>query len=197
MDSTLTCEPRRIQALEAQVQDLLRTQQPGSITQQPLPEDPPYPPVPSERPTTGDVIDEELLSSEKGETLFDLYKSELMPHFPFVIIPAQASGRNWRYQKTFMFLAIVTVASYHDLGLQEKLGELFKQQVVDKVLFGGDDCLSLEYLQGLLIVLSWYSSLTRPVLLSQLTPQEPISWQVRILHAVPPACHLDRSRHAT
>ncbi|KAF2649761.1 hypothetical protein K491DRAFT_610185 [Lophiostoma macrostomum CBS 122681] len=151
----------RIHALEQQVQDLLKTQQPSPIAQQPLPERAPsiasmhLSAVPEVPPTTGDVIDEDVLSIEKADTLVELYKSELMPHFPFIIIPADVTGSSLRNQKPFLFLAVITVTSFHDLVLQEKLGERFKYQVTDKVLFGGDDCLSLEYLQGLLVVLSW------------------------------------------
>lgn len=96
---------------------------------------------------------------ERAETLVEVYKSEMMPHFPFVIVPPRETGEIMRHQKPFLFLAILSVASFHDLVVQEILGNYFKVMVTEKVLYGGDDCLKLEYLQGLLVVLAWYGSL--------------------------------------
>lgn len=86
----------------------------------------------------------------------EMYKSEMMPHFPFVIIPPHVTAATLRHDKSFLFLAILVVASFHDMDTQERLGSKFKVMVSEKVLFGGDDCLQLEYLQGLLVVLAWY-----------------------------------------
>ncbi|KAJ4293388.1 hypothetical protein N0V90_008671 [Kalmusia sp. IMI 367209] len=145
---------RRIQALEAQVRDLLRIKNPSHNAQQPLPEDASS--VVSTPPRDGDVIDEDIITIERADTLVELYKSEMMPHFPFIIIPPRDTGASLRHEKPFLFLAVLSVASFHDLVAQERLGNKFKVMVTDKVLYGGDDCLKLEYLQGLLIVLAWY-----------------------------------------
>ncbi|KAF2021112.1 hypothetical protein BU24DRAFT_446202 [Aaosphaeria arxii CBS 175.79] len=151
----------RIQALEQQVQDLLRTQ-PGSIIQQTIPEGAPSSasivsstPSSIDAPPNGDVIDHDILTLERAETLVELYKSDMMPHFPFIIVPAEATATNLRHESPFLFLSIISVASFHDLAIQEKLSHRFKYMVSEKVLLGGDDSLSLEYLQGLLIVLAW------------------------------------------
>lgn len=148
----------RIQALEQQVQDLLRLHRPGPIVQQPLPEE-----TTTDTSTgasmspdqDGDVIDEDIVSIEQAETLVEVYKADMMPHFPFIIIPPYVTGGELRHTKSFLFLAILSVASFHDLNTQDKLCHRFKFLVSDKVLLGGDDCLQLEYLQGLLIVLAW------------------------------------------
>lgn len=84
-----------------------------------------------------------------------MYKTDMMPHFPFIIIPPRTTGGELRHTKSFLFLAVLSVACYHDLETQDKLCHRFKYMVSDKVLLGGDDCLQLEYLQGLLIVLAW------------------------------------------
>ncbi|KAJ4373575.1 hypothetical protein N0V86_007717 [Didymella sp. IMI 355093] len=147
----------RIQALEQQVKDLLRLQQKGPIVQQPLPEDSATaarqssPPIAGE----GDIVDDDVVSIERAETLVEMYKTDMMPHFPFVIIPPHTSAGDIRHAKPFLFLAIISVACYHDLQTQDKLYHRFKYMVSDKVLYGGDDCLDLQYLQGLLIALAW------------------------------------------
>ncbi|KAL5117367.1 hypothetical protein ACEQ8H_004683 [Pleosporales sp. CAS-2024a] len=160
----------RIQTLEQQVQDLLRLQRTGPIVQQPLPplhqhhqhhqhhHQDPAAAAASTSPATepnGDVIDEDIVSVERAETLVDLYKTDMMPHFPFVIIPPTLTGSDLRRTLPFLFLAVVSVACFHDLDTQDKLCNRFKHMVSDKVLLGGDDCLELEYIQGLLIVLAW------------------------------------------
>ncbi len=78
-----------------------------------------------------------------------------MPHFPFVIIPPTITTADLRHTKPFLFLGIVSVTCFHELETQGQLCHRFKYMVSEKVLLGGDDCLQLEYLQGLLIVLAW------------------------------------------
>lgn len=166
---------RRIQALEQQVQDLLRTQKPGAAAQQSLPTL--QEAVTSaessasgvEVPPTGDVVDTGLVSVEHADTLVDLYKSEMMPHFPFIHIPPHVTGRMMRHDKPFLFVAILSVSSFHDHRIQERLVDRFKYLVSDKVLLGGDDNLSLEYVQGLMVALAWYvvvSTLSRHQILA-------------------------------
>jgi hypothetical protein len=139
------------------VQDLLRLQRPGPIVQQSLPEDVAVGSSASpDGPHEGDIVDEDMVSIERAETLVDVYKTDMMPHFPFVIISSTVTGGKLRHTKPFLFLAIVSVACFHDLDTQDKLCNRFKHMVSDKVLLGGDDCLELEYIQGLLIVLAWY-----------------------------------------
>lgn len=162
--SALTRPCRRIQALEQQVQNLLRTQNPASQTQLPLPEGAPFAGSSTssslsgqalEPPHLGDIIDSKIITMERAETLVELYRSDMMPHFPFFILPAHLNGRLLRFDKPFLFLAILTVSCYHDPATQEQLGNQFKSMVSDKILLGGDECLSLEHLQGLMIVLAW------------------------------------------
>jgi hypothetical protein len=150
----------RIQALEQQVQDLLRLQRAGPTIQQPLPEDATAtttaaPGSPTIAAADGDVVDEDIVSVERADTLVEVYKSDMMPHFPFIIIPPYVKSAELRVTKPFLFLAILSVACFHDLSTQERLCHHFKFMVSDKVLYGGDECLQLQYLQGLLIALAW------------------------------------------
>lgn len=148
----------RIHALEQQVKDLLRLQQKGPLVQQPLPEGTATavrqssPPIAGE----GDIIDDDVVSIERAGTLVEMYKTDMMPHFPFVIVPPHTTAGDIRHSKPFLFLAIISVACFHDLQTQDKLYHRFKYMVSEKVLYGGDECLDLQYLQGLLIALAWY-----------------------------------------
>lgn len=141
------------------MQDLLHTQRATPLVQQPLPEGTSSATSSAsgnpEPPPTGDVIDEDIVSIERADTLMELYKSEMMPHFPFIIIKPHDTAKNLRRASPFLFLAIISVACFHDLNAQEKLCYRFKYLVSEKILLGGDECLKLEYLQGLLIALAW------------------------------------------
>ncbi|KAJ4316603.1 hypothetical protein N0V94_005363 [Neodidymelliopsis sp. IMI 364377] len=147
----------RIHALEQQVKDLLRLQQKGPLVQQPLPEGTATVAGPSSPPIAGDgdIIDDDVVSIERAETLVDMYKTEMMPHFPFVIISPHTTASDIRHAKPFLFLAIISVACFHDLNTQDKLYHRFKYMVSEKVLYGGNECLDLQYLQGLLVALAW------------------------------------------
>ncbi|KAF9691281.1 hypothetical protein EKO04_010788 [Ascochyta lentis] len=147
----------RIHALEQQVRDLLRLQQQGPVVQQPLPEGTASAARQSSPPVAGDgdVVDDDVVSIERAGTLVEMYKTDMMPHFPFVIIPPHTTAAEIRHSKPFLFLAIVSVACFHDLQTQDKLYHRFKYMVSEKVLYGGDECLDLQYLQGLLIALAW------------------------------------------
>lgn len=98
---------------------------------------------------------------EQADTLVDLYKTEMMPHYPFVHIPPHVTGRTMRHDRPFLFVAILSVSSFHDPRAQERLVHRFKYLVSEKVLLGGDDNLVLEYVQGLLVALAWYVVIQR------------------------------------
>lgn len=151
------------------MQNLLRIKDPSHNAQQPLPvvndayataatSAPTIPSVEVSEAQEEDVIDEGILTMERAEMLVVTFKTEMMPHFPFVIVPQQDTGQKLRHEKPMLFLAILLVASYHDLNAQIKLGDRFKQVAVEKVLHGADACLELEYLQALMIVVAWYDT---------------------------------------
>lgn len=121
-----------------------------------------------------------------------------MPHFPFIVVPPSASVDKLRHVKPFLFLAILSVACFHDLNTQDKLCHRFKYMVSERVLLGGDDCLQLEYLQGLLIVLAWYTTSALSVFCATTDDalQESVPWTLQVLLTVPSARHFNRCRHA-
>ncbi|RYP19329.1 hypothetical protein DL765_003411 [Monosporascus sp. GIB2] len=77
--------------------------------------------------SSGDVIEDGLLTMERANHLVDIYKSTLTTHFPFVVIPPQLSAESLRQEKPFLFLAVITSASFHDMPLQRNLGSVVKQ----------------------------------------------------------------------
>jgi hypothetical protein len=95
---------------------------------------------------------------DTATSLLDTFKGEMIPHFPFVIIPPEASAEDLRREKSFLFLAILASASFADMPLQRRLGTEVKMAVASRMIVAGE--MSFELLQGLLVYLAWYLSST-------------------------------------
>ena len=100
-----------------------------------------------------DVIARGILSTDTAESLLDIYKEKMTPHFPFVIIPPETSAESLRREKRFLFLAILASASFADMPLQRRLGMEVKTAVASRMIVNGE--MSFELLQGLLVYLAW------------------------------------------
>ncbi|OQD60912.1 hypothetical protein PENPOL_c019G08312 [Penicillium polonicum] len=99
-----------------------------------------------------DVIDQGLLSIGVAHTLLDKFRATLMPHCPFVIIPAQTTAETLRRDKPLLLLTILTAALHGNMPLQRKLEKQVKKVISDCMIF--DSPVSFEILQGLLVHLA-------------------------------------------
>ncbi|RYP70615.1 hypothetical protein DL771_005328 [Monosporascus sp. 5C6A] len=99
--------------------------------------------------SSGDVIEDGLLTMERANHLVGIYKSTLTTHFPFVVIPPQLSAESLRQEKPFLFLTVLASASFHDMPLQRNLGNVVKQIISERMVRG--DTASFELLQGILV----------------------------------------------
>ncbi|RYP89311.1 hypothetical protein DL770_004463 [Monosporascus sp. CRB-9-2] len=155
----------RIEALESKIDELMR-----SRASSPTDTNPSNPEVRRERSlsgsspgscggavqlsrSSGDVIEDGLLTMERANHLVGIYKSTLTTHFPFVIIPPQLSAESLRQEKPFLFLTVLASASFHDMPLQRNLGNVVKQIISERMVRG--DTGSFELLQGILVFLAW------------------------------------------
>ncbi|RYP31398.1 hypothetical protein DL767_005798 [Monosporascus sp. MG133] len=156
---------RRIEALESKIDELMR-----SRASSPTDTNPSNPEVRRERSlsgsspgscnsavqlprSSGDVIEDGLLTMERANHLVGIYKSTLTTHFPFVVIPPQLSAESLRQEKPFLFLTVLASASFHDMPLQRSLGNVVKQIISERMVRG--DTASFELLQGILVFLAW------------------------------------------
>ncbi|KAL4778085.1 hypothetical protein BJX76DRAFT_344179 [Aspergillus varians] len=101
-----------------------------------------------------DVIDKGLVSLDEAAALLDSFLQFMMPHFPFVVLPAQATAAELRKEKPFLFLAILSVSVIDDRALKRALDEEMKAAVAERTVLANQPP-SLESLQGLLVVLAW------------------------------------------
>ncbi|KAH7184948.1 uncharacterized protein B0J16DRAFT_304200 [Fusarium flagelliforme] len=96
-----------------------------------------------------DPFEQGFLDFETGRQLLHIFRSRLIPYFPFVLFPIESSIEELNQEHPCACLAMLVAASYSDVTLQVALGNLFKQIVAVRMVEG--DFNQLDLLQGLLI----------------------------------------------
>lgn len=94
-----------------------------------------------------------LLSLEKGQEFLDTFRTRMSPHFPFVIVAESVTIQGLVQDRPTLCIAILAAASHEDLKLQQKLGKLFNEIVLVRMIKG--PFATLDMLQGLLVHLAW------------------------------------------
>ncbi|CRG91264.1 Protein SOGA2 [Talaromyces islandicus] len=155
----------KIRALESKLDELMRTRQNESISHSP-----------SSPGSVGglsgddlvdrrDVIDQGFLTMESAEALLSTFKTQMIPHFPFIVIYSHETAEYLRKEKPFLFLAILSAASFADMPLQRLLGNETKRFIASRMVLNGE--VSFDLLQGLLVYLAWSHYFTRPYRFTQ------------------------------
>ena len=103
--------------------------------------------------TTLDVIAQGLVDMKTAQALIDIYKTDMILHFPFVVISPQVQASDLRQQKPFLFLAVLASAAYSNMPLQRLLGKEMKKVIASRMVMNGE--VSFELLQGMLVFLAW------------------------------------------
>jgi hypothetical protein len=101
-----------------------------------------------------DPVEDGLLDDGAADSLLQEYKDSYTSAFPFVIIPSSVNGRALRQSQPFLFLAILTVTTYRQAGLQLVLAAKLKEQISLRVIHHSQQ--TLELLQGILVYTAWY-----------------------------------------
>ncbi|KAF8543337.1 hypothetical protein BDD12DRAFT_726571 [Trichophaea hybrida] len=102
-----------------------------------------------------DVIDQQLLSLDMATELFDLFKEQIAPHFPAIVVPPEATASEIRRTKPTLFLAILAASSgrsHPDLrrALQKETAKAY----ADRIMVKSEK--SLELVQALLLTSIYY-----------------------------------------
>ncbi|MCJ1380609.1 hypothetical protein MMC17_003717 [Xylographa soralifera] len=111
-------------------------------------------------PTPGheyaDVVDRKIIDAEGATRIFDHYRSSMAPHMPAVIFPANITAGEVRKTKPILFLAILSVASYHEYPKNQKtLLREITRVYAESIICKGEK--SLELVQALQISTIWYA----------------------------------------
>ncbi|KAK0637789.1 hypothetical protein DIS24_g10445 [Lasiodiplodia hormozganensis] len=118
----------------------------------------------------GDIIDDGIISLKQAQHCIQLYRTALTPHFPFVVLDdadgdedgdAAAVVQRLRRERPFLFLAVVTAASFEDVGVQRECGRRLREVVGERVAGRGggrgrrNAGVDVDFLMGLLVGLAW------------------------------------------
>ncbi|GAB1207496.1 hypothetical protein APSETT445_006216 [Aspergillus pseudonomiae] len=100
-----------------------------------------------------DFITRGLLNITEGEELLLKFRTDLMPLFPFVIIP-EVSFVELRKQSPFLLLCIITACLEHKPTLQQKLEFEARTVVSTRIVMNMER--DMDLLRGLLVHIAWY-----------------------------------------
>ncbi|EFE44817.1 hypothetical protein TRV_00368 [Trichophyton verrucosum HKI 0517] len=98
-----------------------------------------------------DVVDRGFLTIEDAECFLSTFKVRMIEHFPFVVVPQHTMAEQLRRDRPFLFLSIISAASYSSMPLQRKLGEEVRSAIASRMIINGE--VSFDLLQGLLLAI--------------------------------------------
>ncbi|KAF4505480.1 hypothetical protein G6O67_007425 [Ophiocordyceps sinensis] len=91
---------------------------------------------------------------DSDDVLLDLYRNEMQPVYPFVIVPPTCSASALHARRPFLMSAIRMVASFRSLrSMRAQMCHLMTH-ISDHVLMRSER--SLDLLQGIIVMLGWY-----------------------------------------
>lgn len=91
--------------------------------------------------------------TQEASSLLDMFRSEMMPLFPFVNILPSATPSSLLQEKPILYLAILMVASQNNLQRQLRLVKVIREEVSRRFMTSSDQ--DLGVLEGLLVYLAW------------------------------------------
>ncbi|KAJ5570610.1 uncharacterized protein N7459_010040 [Penicillium hispanicum] len=94
----------------------------------------------------------------EGKLFLELFKTKMVPLFPFIVIPPNTTAEQLRREKPFLYLNISIVACQQALR-QREISKRVKKYVAEQIVLKGNH--SLDLLQGLLVHLAWLMSVSR------------------------------------
>ncbi|KAJ5349301.1 hypothetical protein N7541_007028, partial [Penicillium brevicompactum] len=90
--------------------------------------------------------------------ILEIFRTQMLPLFPFLIIPASVTAEEVRREKPFLFLNISMVVCQSS-SRQKEIATAVQQYVADHIIMRGEH--SLDLLQGLLVNAAWFTSVSR------------------------------------
>ncbi|KHO11616.1 Winged helix-turn-helix transcription repressor DNA-binding protein [Metarhizium robertsii ARSEF 23] len=106
------------------------------------------------RPEPGDAPRDAPPPPDSDDVLLELYRTQMLPVFPFVVIPPSISASELRSNRPFLMSAIRMVTSFRSLRSMRAQMYRLMSHIADYVLIRS--ARSLELLQGVMIMISWH-----------------------------------------
>jgi hypothetical protein len=92
-------------------------------------------------------------ADQEANHLIEVFKLQMSPQFPFVIIPLHLRARELRHEMPFLYRAVMVVASCKNVARQVVLRKEMMREICERVFMESEK--SLELLQGLLVFVAW------------------------------------------
>ncbi|KAJ9616643.1 hypothetical protein H2200_000362 [Cladophialophora chaetospira] len=105
-------------------------------------------------PSIRGYIDQFIESEDEAQLMLDVFRNELMPHFPFVVVAPGVTVTNMKRERPFLFLAVMMMACRHDIPKQGSIAKAIRDVISQRILIKNEQ--SLDLLEGMLFYLSWY-----------------------------------------
>jgi hypothetical protein len=91
---------------------------------------------------------------DSDDVLLELYRTQMQPVFPFVIIPPSVSASDLRASQPFLMSAIRMVTSFRSLRSMRAQMHRLMSHIADHIIIRS--ARSLELLQGVMIMIAWH-----------------------------------------
>ncbi|TGO21500.1 hypothetical protein BPAE_0216g00120 [Botrytis paeoniae] len=95
------------------------------------------------------------LDDDYAHALLAIFKSDMAPYCPFVLIPPNISPRQFQAERPFLWKAIITAASHRNPTFQDAFGIRSFENFITELLLRGQTA-NLDKLQALLVHLGWF-----------------------------------------
>lgn len=97
-------------------------------------------------------------SEQEGYVFMEVFRTRMVPLFPFIVIPDDMTSEQLRQEKPFLYLNISMVACQESVR-QREISGIVKEYVAEHIVLRGEH--SVDLLQGLLVHLAWFISISR------------------------------------
>jgi hypothetical protein len=95
------------------------------------------------------------LDNDYAQALLTIFRSDMAPYCPFVLIPCNILPQQFRSERPFLWKAVITAASHRNPTFQDAFGTRSFDNFITELLLRGQPS-SLDKLQALLVHLGWY-----------------------------------------
>jgi hypothetical protein len=90
--------------------------------------------------------------------LMEVFMNRMLPLFPFLVVPAHTTAEDLRREKPFVYMNISMIAS-PNASRQREIADATQEYVAEHIIIKGEQ--SLDLLQGLLLNVTWFTSVSR------------------------------------
>lgn len=110
-------------------------------------------------PRSNSAFEEQTIKPDiDDKKVLEIFRTQMSPLFPFLIIPSSVTAEDMRREKPFLFLNISMVVCQSS-SRQQELSTAVQKYVADHIIMRGEQ--SLDLLQGLLVNAAWFTSVSR------------------------------------